>query len=77
MYSSRGLSEIGGELVVAIDTRASLTSQGKTRSEALEHLDDAELVLFDRNLFETIIPAVAGGLASGFILFYFRQNSEK
>jgi len=36
-----------------------------------------ELVLFDGSLLEGIIPAVAGGLASGFVLFNLRQNTEK
>lgn len=36
-----------------------------------------ELVLFDGNLLEAVIPAVAGGLASGFVLFNLRQNTGK
>jgi|AntDeeMetagen134_2_1112570.scaffolds.fasta_scaffold12099_2 hypothetical protein len=36
-----------------------------------------ELVLFDGGLLETIIPAVAGGLASGFVLFNYRQNTVR
>ena len=36
-----------------------------------------ELVLFDGSLLEGIIPTVAGGLASGFVLFNLRQNTEK
>lgn len=36
-----------------------------------------ELVLFDGSLVEAIIPAVAGGLASGYVLFNYRQNTEK
>jgi hypothetical protein len=36
-----------------------------------------ELVLFDGSLLEVMIPAVAGGLASGFVLFNFRQNTEE
>jgi hypothetical protein len=35
-----------------------------------------ELVLFDGGLLKAIIPAVAGGLASGFVLFNHRQNTE-
>jgi hypothetical protein len=31
-----------------------------------------ELVLFDGGLLESIIPAVVGGLASGFVLFNLR-----
>ncbi|MGQ3330702.1 hypothetical protein [Halorubrum sp. FL23] len=36
-----------------------------------------ELILFDGGLLEAVIPAVVGGLTSGFVLFNLQQNTEK
>ena len=33
-----------------------------------------ELVLFDGDLAAAVVPAIAGGIASGIALYYFRTN---
>lgn len=35
-----------------------------------------ELVLFDGRLTDAVVPAVAGGIASGVVLFYYRSNVD-